>query len=313
MRSSIDSSSKIQGVKKIFLKLEGGLGNQFYQYATAMALAKKESAELVVLDRTDSPKDNRRHNHLGLFNCTAKKASYFQQKISRLFFVKKFNIGKIIRKKTSGIFPVTIVRDPESGFHPDLLKGSSGTVLLLGYWQSFKYFEVFKEVLIKEFSLKAPPLTKENIDLLEKITASQSVAIHIRRGDYVDIAFFLENFGTCSLGYYQNAFNYLNQRIKELEFFIFSDDPEWAEVNLSFIPRATVVKNNLGVSDYEDFRLMKECKHFIIANSSFSWWAAWLGESQSKIVISPSTWFKNDPMPLQDRIPSSWVKIGSEV
>ena len=309
MNLSIENKDSTSVVKKVVVKLEGGLGNQFYQYAVGKALARASNAAFLVLDRMDSPNDSRRHNHLGLFNCQARKVSLISRFVFRLLFVKKWGIGKKLRKNSSKIYPITLVHDPETGYHPTILDNKFGSVLLLGYWQSYKYFDALRAELIEEFTLKSPPTSEENADLLQKINSTPSIAVHIRRGDYVNVSHFLENFGTCSLSYYRQAIKYIADHVDHPEFYVFSDDPDWAEANLIFSHPVKFVRNNLGVSDYEDFRLMKECKHFIIANSSFSWWAAYLSSFPAKMVLTPDRWFINDPMAMEDRIPTDWVRI----
>ena len=296
-------------VKTIIVKLEGGLGNQFYQYCAAKGLSEKYQAKLKVLDRLDSPNDPRRHNHLGLFSFEASRIRGVQRKFYQSLFIQKFKIGKRLRKVLLPILGINIVTDPENGYFPEILQYKSGTVLLLGYWQSYRYFEHLRNTLLKELQLKSKPKDNLNISLLTSIDQSNSVAIHIRRGDYVSVDYFLKNFGTCSIQYYENALNDLDQQLVDPQYFIFSDDPDWVKKNLILPEQSTFIIHNVGKSDYEDFRLMMHCKHFIIANSSFSWWAAWLGSYSDKKVIAPANWFNNDPMPIEDRIPKSWKKL----
>lgn len=292
----------------LIVKLEGGLGNQFYQYASAKAIARNRGSKFLVLSRMDSPNDSRRHNHLGLFKIRTPLVNRAKSFMLRLMFVNKWGLGKKLRKfaKKQGL---SLVHDPENGFYPNILDGISGNILLLGYWQSYRYFEDIKEEIKEEFQLKESPSDSMNISFLKEIQDSESVALHIRRGDYVNDPYFLENFGTCSLSYYQNAIKYITDKVKDPHFYVFSDDPEWVKSNLKIDFPHTFVTHNLGKSDYEDFRLMHSCHHFIVANSSFSWWSAWLGSREDKIVICPDPWFAKDPMKLEDRVPNAWIKI----
>lgn len=296
-------------VKTIIVKLEGGLGNQFYQYSAAKGLAERYNAKLKVLERLDSPNDPRRHNHLGLFDVKAERVQGMERKIYHSLFVQKFKIGKRLRKFLPQLMDMSIVSDPENGFFPDILENKSSKVLLLGYWQSFRYFDKLRSNLVAELQLKSKPKGELNVELLSAISHVQSVAVHIRRGDYVSIDYFLSNFGVCSLEYYRNGIQFLNEQLEDPHYFIFSDDPDWVGENLKLPHKSTFIRHNVGKYDYEDFRLMMHCKHFVIANSSFSWWAAWLAAYPEKRVVAPSTWFTNDPMPIADRIPDSWKKL----
>ena len=255
--------------------------------------------------------DPRRHNHLGLFNVSALRANVLTTFFVRMIFVKEFGIGKFFRKNFRFLYRLELIYDPESGYHPEIFEDKSSDILLLGYWQSFKYFENIKDLLREEFRLKSSSISKKNHELISEIKKEKSVAIHIRRGDYVSDNFFLENLGVCSLKYYLNAINHIVQRVADPCFYIFSDDPDWVMKNLKIDHRHYFVTHNLGKSDYEDFRLMNACNHFIIANSSFSWWAAWLADGIDKIVLAPDQWFVKDPMPIEDRIPASWIRISS--
>ncbi|MCE7055271.1 alpha-1,2-fucosyltransferase [Algoriphagus sp. AGSA1] len=272
-------------------------------------MAKKYGFQFEVLARMDSPNDSRRHNHLGLFNIQSPYTGKLNTLLVRMLFIQKFNIGKWLRKRLKSNKLLTLVHDPETGYHPELLQDAIGNVLLLGYWQSFKYFEKIKCELVEEFKLKEVPRDRENQSLNELIPKCESIAIHIRRGDYVSEEYFLKNFGTCSLDYYQNAIALIAERVQSPQFFIFTDDPVWVRDRLKIDYPHTFITHNLGKSDYEDFRLMSVCKHFIVANSSFSWWAAWIGNYLDKIVIAPTPWFVKDSLPQEDRIPNEWIKL----
>lgn len=296
-------------ITSVIINLEGGLGNQLYQYAAGLSFSKKYLVPLKVVEREDSPNDPRRHSHLGLFNCNYKAITGFEKLFFKSLFIRRFSLGKYARKFLPYFYPFTIISDPESGFFPDILEGKKGRIFLRGYWQSFKYFESIREELLEVFRLKFPPQDPENLHFLNLIQNTESVALHIRRGDYVQIPFFLDNFGLCSLDYYKKAMNHMSLNLNSPQFFIFSDDPDWVQENLDLGKNMHFIRHNLMKHDYEDFRLLKSCKHFIIANSSFSWWAAWLGEYPLKIVLSPARWFNKDTMPIQDRIPENWITI----
>ena len=165
-----------------------------------------------------------------------------------------------------------------------------------------------RNILLTELSVKTKPSSK-NAALIDHISQDNSVAIHIRRGDYVTNPDANSLHGICPISYYKNVVKYLKSKFKNLDFFVFSDDPNWAKSNLSFIKYLNVVDHNDADHNYEDFRLMYSCNHFIIANSSFSWWAAWLGSSPDKIVIAPDQWFLTQEHDTRDIVPESWVRL----
>ena len=176
---------------------------------------------------------------------------------------------------------------------------------LKGYWQSEKYFKN-AEGLIRQ-KLSFPEITDAvNKETLQRIQSSNSVSLHVRRGDY------LTDGRACTLGlnYYNAAISHLKEKTKDLVFYVFSDDIEWARQNVR--EASTVfINGNKGDKSYIDMQLMSACKHNIIANSSFSWWAAWLNNNASKIVIAPQIWMP-DMKNTRDLIPESWVQLPNE-
>ena len=144
--------------------------------------------------------------------------------------------------------------------------------------------------------------------MLDRIHSCNAVSVHVRRGDYVSVAETRERHGTCSLDYYQAGFEHIAARIADPVIFVFSDDPAWVQANLKFPSPTIYVTHNVGKQNYEDLRLMSACRHFIIANSTFSWWGAWLGEGAGKIVIAPKRW-GNKPDEMDDPVPEVWVRL----
>jgi hypothetical protein len=181
-------------------------------------------------------------------------------------------------------------------------------VYLEGYWQSPKYFFDIKNIIGYEFTVKTGP-DQVNKELMEKISQVEAVSVHVRRGDYVSNPATGNYHGVCSLDYYRTAVATITGRVRQPHFFIFSDDPAWAEKNLSVIGPKTVIERNGPERGHEDMRLMSLCRHHIIANSSFSWWGAWLCEKTDKIVISPKRWFKKEDIDTKDLVPESWIRI----
>jgi hypothetical protein len=174
-----------------------------------------------------------------------------------------------------------------------------------GYWQSEKYFEPVKDIIRRELEF-IPILGERNTEHLNRIESSRSVSIHVRRGDYVSLKSNLDLYQSCSIEYYQTAIEFLENKIIQPQFYIFSDDPEWAKDNFKG-EKFRFIDNN-SQSPVIDLFLMKKCQHNVIANSSFSWWGAWLNNNPDKIVIAPKKWFKNNWSDT-DIIPDNWTKI----
>jgi hypothetical protein len=151
-------------------------------------------------------------------------------------------------------------------------------------------------------------MIEKNQLIAQEIGQSNAISLHVRRGDYVHNSNTLATHGLCSLDYYQTAINYITERVAQPNFFIFSDDITWVKDNLKVDFKCRFVDHNHGTESYNDMRLMSLCQHHIIANSSFSWWAAWLNPNHKKIVIAPRQWFVNDNN-VSDLFPQNWVKL----
>lgn len=176
---------------------------------------------------------------------------------------------------------------------------------LVGYWQSEKYFRDKASVIRADFTFKTS-LTNRNAELAEQIEHVNAVSLHVRRGDYANNQKTNATHGLCSLDYYRGAVRYVSNRLEQPYFFIFSDDMAWVKENLKMDVHHLFVEHNHGLESYNDMRLMSLCRHHIIANSSFSWWGAWLNPSLEKIVVAPKKWFANDTN-VADLFPPGWV------
>ena len=289
----------------IIIRLAGGLGNQLFQYAFGRALSLSSGRPLL-LEKRNLDRDSNRNYELSVFNIKENHPDLFIKWCTR--WAASYSSGKLFRSLFPPAREYKIVKDMETGFDPSVFNLELGTIIVEGYWQSFKYFEAYQDIIKKELTFKSEP-SLQNARMLEEIGKVQSVAVHVRRGDYVTNPKCKDLHGICSLEYYQKAADYLARHIDDPCFYIFSDDPEWARNELT-LPWATkVVDHNLGKADCEDFRLMTYCKHFIIANSSFSWWSAWLAQYPEKIVVAPKDWFLIDNFPPEDRIPEDWIRL----
>jgi hypothetical protein len=180
---------------------------------------------------------------------------------------------------------------------------------LLGYWQSPRYFEVIEDEIRSEFRFKRP-LSAIGQMIANKITATQSVSLHVRRGDYLASRASSVH-GTCTVDYYKRSLDQLSSRVGSLEVFVFSDDIQWAKQNLCFPYSMNFVQHTTMKTADEDMHLMSLCCHNIIANSTFSWWGAWLNTNPGKTVIAPLKWFVDKKLNAMtaDLIPSTWERL----
>lgn len=181
---------------------------------------------------------------------------------------------------------------------------------LTGYWQSEKYFSSFADQIRSDFTFREP-MNELNAIAVEKILSVNSVSLHVRRGDYIANKNANSTHGLCSIEYYMNSINYISENIQNPKFFIFSDDIEWARENLKINNPCDYIDFNNGSESYNDMRLMSLCRHHIIANSSFSWWGAWLNPSSTKLVVAPSPWFANPNLDAGDLIPADWKRVSN--
>lgn len=177
-------------------------------------------------------------------------------------------------------------------------------VYLEGYWQSYKYFQDADKILAKEFSLEQE-MGESAKQLLRDVEKNNSVSIHIRRGDYTNPSIPQR---LLSLKYYQEAVELMKRDTSNPRFVVFSDDLEWASQNLK-LPSPALYVRGVNLQDYEEMIIMSRCKHNIIANSSFSWWAAWLNNNKQKKIVAPKQWFKDPQVSSRDLLPPSWTRL----
>ncbi len=282
----------------------GGLGNQMFQYAVGRAVALKTQQQLK-LDISSFKNYTFRKYELGCFQIEEKFAT--PEEVSLLKYGNKLyrKMNKVFFKSKKQI--KTYYKEKYYNFDSAVIR-IKNSIYLFGYWQSEKYFIDFKSEILNDFSLKNPP-TVETKEMKDIIDTKNSVSMHVRRGDYITSSVTNAYHGTCDLFYYQKAIEIIESRIQNIHYFIFSDDLEWVKKNMNFIKNKTFVELPKSTPDYEEMFLMSKCKHNIIANSSFSWWGAWLNQNKDKIVIAPNQWFRDISINTKDLIPSSWIRI----
>jgi hypothetical protein len=288
----------------IIARLYGGLGNQLFQYAAARRIASVNKAPLK-LDTSFFESDKLRQYKLHYFNiqaepATSQEMAFFIEAGARSLPVRLLNQCKPYYKRY-------FIQEKSLEFDPNLLK-ATGNVYLWGYWQSENYFADIQDLLRREFTMRHEP-DEMNREMLRQIRAVNSVCLHVRRGDYVSNPLTKQIHGVCGTDYYQKAIAELTRLVSAPHFFVFSDDPEWTLTNLKFEHSTTFVTHNDADREYEDLRLMAACQHYIIANSSFSWWGAWLGSCAEKVVIAPQKWGNDPTLNTRNRIPAGWLTI----
>jgi len=295
----------------ILVEIMGGLGNQMFQYAAGRSLALRLGTVLK-LDLTSLEESREgfalRPYGLSCFRIAADIAT--PEDVTTLLGNKPiYNILRAKLLKRLGLrwkLPC-LYREPH--YHYDTnFECLPDNTWLSGYWHSENYFSSIRQLIMEEFSCYEP-LTDQNQKIADCIANTQSVSIHVRRGDYVTDPVTSQFHGTCSLDYYKDAVAEITRRTDNPHFYIFSDDHSWVKEHLLLDHPTTFVDCNGPDKSYEDLRLMSLCRHNIIANSSFSWWGAWLNRNPSKTVMAPRRWFNNPDLDTKDLIPSGWLKL----
>jgi hypothetical protein len=284
----------------IITRLIGGLGNQLFQYAAARRISYVNNVTLK-LDITGFGNYKLRSYRLNNFNIV--------ENIATIHEITKIKKGRILGR-IDNFLPYYIrsnIKPKNMNFDERILERKNN-IYLDGYWQSEKYFEDIRDVISKEFTIKSD-MDESNRLMAEQIEETNSVSIHVRRGDYATDAKTNQFHGLCGLDYYSESIKRMNETIDNPHFFIFSDDPNWVKDNIKIQYPTIYVTHNGPDRDYEDLRLISLCKHHIIANSSFSWWGAWLCKSTNKKVIAPMKWFNSDENNEHDILPDNWTRI----
>jgi hypothetical protein len=295
------------------MKLMGGLGNQMFQYSLGrkLSLINNDILKLDISDYHNDIHKIKREYKLKYFNIIENIATSDEiQKLKSIYFSKNKIFSKTLNKIKNklNIRPKTYIKEKFTNMFDPEIFNLKGNVYLEGYWQNEKYFYDIRDVLLKEFTLKYEP-SKRFYELLTQIQATQAVAMHIRGGDYVRDRETANFHGVLPINYYIKAIEIIKSKLNDPFFYIFSDDLEYANVILEKLRIKCYLVSQFKLPDYEELVLMSKFKCFIIANSSFSWWGAWLSNFPDKIVIAPRIWFNNKKMRNINIAPESWIKI----
>lgn len=295
----------------IIVKATGGIGNQLFQYALGRHLSLKNNDTLKMeanyyinstfvysLDFFNTHTGIAREEDYSTIGLPSINNTSLSGKIKRKIFRISEGLRPIHKKK--------FIIEPSFSFCPEILN-IKNNCYLSGVWQSEKYFKDIRETILKEITLKNEPAS-ETKNWTAEIAKTNSVSIHIRRGDYVNNSKINQFHGVCSIEYYNDAIEHILQSINNPVFYVFSNDVEWAKENIK-IPYPIFFVSDEKIPDYEELTIMSSCDHNIIANSTFSWWGAWLNTNKDKIVIAPKKWFASSGTDTKDLIPETWIRI----
>lgn len=303
----------------IIVKISGGLGNQLFQYAMAKAISLKLNRKLYIdrswyndvlllEDYNDKNATTRREYLLNEFALKTKtKSDYYLNWIKRLQVYSKRS--KLFRQLMNSILNKLAFKEFNyQNFSLDDI-AISPQVILSGHWQNNKLIEDYKIDIIEELQL-ANNILESSIKILNEIENAHSVSIHFRRGDYLSKPNSSKLHATCSKEYYQTCIDKMDKLIDNPQYFIFSDEIEWVRTNMDLPQNAIFIDDNTQA--HEHLHLMSCCKHQITANSTFSWWAAWMNKNSDKIVFTPKYWYYDNKLNNTIiRIPEEWIKINN--
>jgi len=298
--------------------LRGGLGNQMFQYALGATLAQANGTALrlntvYLQDRLPRRKYTYRNFDLDIFTMNDATCLTNLSQAAQRVPVPGLWLGiDTMRMGTRLLLGAEkVIREKSRAFDSGILK-ERGDLFLVGYWQSEKYFADAEKELRRTFRFRHP-LEGEAREIARKIRSTNSISLHIRRGDYVALKHVEHVMGETNLSYYEKAASYMNEHSKRMgidapTFFVFSDDIEWCKERLK-LPYPTVYLDqaSAGPKASHHLELMSLCRNNIIANSTYSWWGAWLNANPEKIVIAPERWFANKAN--EDMIPRHWIRM----
>lgn len=275
----------------VIVRIMGGLGNQLFQYAAGLGLSQRHNVPLKL--------------DLSYY------VEFAKTKWARRYGMNHFNIIPSVasEEEIASAKSCEYLKEEHFHYHPEI-EQAGPMVYLEGYWQSERYFQEIREELRKQYVFIDKP-SKPNRQMAERIERCPSVAFHIRRGDYVTDRHVRQLLGACPWEYYERAVRFLAKKVGKMHFFIFSDDPLWVKKHLELKHPWTLVDINNEDTCYEDMRLMSLCQHHITANSTFSWWGAWLAQNPRKIVVTPEKWMRlqSEKWKTTDLIPEGWHKL----
>lgn len=291
----------------ITVRLMGGLGNQMFQYATGRALALRRGVPLR-LDlgwfADQAPQDTPRGYELDVFaldEAVEKAVVPLPEPRTRLQLAR-VRLGEALGRRSQ------VIRQRGTGFDPAVLDAPDGSHLV-GYWQSERFFADAAETLRRRDFTARAPLSPSAAALRDEIAAVPgAVSLHVRRGDYVTNPHAERYHGVLGVDYYACAVDLVAERVADPRLFVFSDDPDWCAANLDLGLPATIIGDGEGRAAWEDLLLMSVCEHHVIANSSFSWWGAWLAPRDDAVVVAPQQWAQDTGTDFSAVYAQGWLR-----
>lgn len=284
-------------VQSIVVRLFGGMGNQLFQYAAGRALADRLGCDLALDSRYVEGADGRG-------DCFEHFQNARFTRLAELPPAKSEGLLRYALWRYLGL-PPRFHRERGLAFDPGFFDLKPGTYLH-GYWQSERYFAPIAQDLRADLAFTTP-FDEANAAMAKQIAdAPVPVALHVRRGDYMAG----DSYAACPPDYYRRAVETLRDRSgAALTCFVFSNDPDWARDNLDLGQETVIVDLNTEATGHFDMHLMACCTHNVIANSTFSWWGAWLNDTPHRIVIAPRAWFAKDKLDNPDLCPGGWLRL----
>jgi hypothetical protein len=287
----------------IVVKLWGGLGNQLFQYSYGYQLAKKIGTEMK-LDISYYSKQNLRQPIILKFNLEYSEIITAEELPLTVRFLNMKNPNRIIRIPSYFCFPIgkgfKYLKETRFRFDKKLLNFENDNIYLDGYWQCPRYIENNRLQLIEQFQQK-DGLSLEIQELIQSVKKETSIAIHVRRGDYVNNNNPFSRLALMDKIYYDEAIKMVKSKFKDPVFYFFTNDVDWVKDNYGYLPNSSIVSDIITCKDVEELFIMSQCKHQIISNSTFSWWGAWLNTNEEKQVWTPNNGFGNNNI-----IPENW-------
>jgi hypothetical protein len=307
----------------IISQIFGGLGNQLFQYSFGRSMSILHNTDLLIdiskyEGNIPDPMRGIRQCSLEYFNIKAKTIKN-KTELAGYIKLKKYNntnlkfINKLLYlyRRIAPFYNINYITENARYYHrfnPKLLKIKNDNLYLCGYWQTEKYFINIEKTIREELSFKYKP-DKINKNFINKINNTESVCLHVRHTDNANTKAALHGF--LSFDYYQEAIKQLTKKIKNPEFFVFSDNPDWAQKNIRLDYPTCYILHNGEEKNHEDLRLMTYCKHHIIGNSTFSWWGAWLGKKAGQMIFAPRQYHTLIDTKNSDFYPRYWSVINN--
>lgn len=286
-------------IDRTVVVLRGGLGNQMFQYAAGRCVEERTGAPLLLDATLISAEAIRSYalDQLGIAAEMTDDTSVDPYPIA----CDSDLLAQYVRSK----YGVAVLAESGHEFNDELSGVRAGSVLY-GYWQSERYFEEIGDAIRAELTPESlGPAATEALSLIEASPAP--VAVHVRRGDYAADPQKRSDHGLMGVDYYYAASEAVANRVVNPEFFVFSDDPEWCASDLRLAGPMKIVSGD--TTQIDDLGLMARCSHFVIANSSYSWWGAWLGDRPGSVIVTPAKWFDGLALDSSDMTPDRWLRI----